>query len=413
MPEQPNVVIVGASLAGAKAAEALREQGFAGSIVLVGDETVRPYERPPLSKEYLQGKAEQNTIFVHDPDWYAGHDVDLRLGTAVNAIDRGRHDVVLADGERIPYDKLLLATGASPRRLPVPGAETDGVLYLRRLEDSDRIRETLGRVSRLAIIGAGWIGLEVAAAARIADVQVTVVEIAAQPLLAVLGPQIAPVFAGLHREHGVDLRLGVGVDEITGRDGAVTGLQLADGEHVDAEAVLIGVGAAPNTQLAADAGLAVSDGIVVDASLRTSDPDIYAAGDVALAYHPLIGKHIRVEHWANALNQPATAAAAMLGHEDAQYTTLPYFYTDQYDLGMEYTGYVEPDGYDDVVVRGDLGTREFIAFWLHEGRVLAGMNVNIWDVTDPIQDLIRSGKQIDIARLADPNVPLPDVAGAP
>jgi 3-phenylpropionate/trans-cinnamate dioxygenase ferredoxin reductase component len=413
MPEHPNVVIVGASLAGAKAAEALREQGFAGRIVLVGDETVRPYERPPLSKEYLQGKAEQNTIFVHDPDWYPGHDVDLRLGATVDAIDRGRHDVVLADGERIPYDKLLLSTGASPRRLPVPGAEADGVLYLRRVEDSDRIKETLGRVSRLAIVGAGWIGLEVAAAARIADVEVTVVEIAAQPLLAVLGPQIAPVFAGLHREHGVDLRLGVGVDEITGQDGAVTGLQLADGGHVDAEAVLVGVGAAPNTQLAADAGLAVSDGIVVDASLRTSDPDIYAAGDVALAYHPLLGKHIRVEHWANALNQPATAAAAMLGHEDAQYTTLPYFYTDQYDLGMEYTGYVEPDGYDDVVVRGDLGTREFIAFWLHDGRVLAGMNVNIWDVTDPIQDIIRSGKRVDTARLADPDVPLPDVAGAP
>ncbi|EWM19169.1 NAD(P)/FAD-dependent oxidoreductase [Kutzneria sp. 744] len=412
MSAQQAFVIIGAGLAGAKAAEALRDQEIDGRITLIGDETSRPYERPPLSKDYLQGKVERNTIFVHQPGWYAGHDVDLRLGTTVHAIDRDRHEVVLDGGERVRYDKLLIATGASPRRLPLPGANAEQVHYLRHVEDCDRLREVLRTVSRIAIIGAGWIGLEVASAARAADVAVTVVEVASLPLLRVLGPQIAPMFADLHRGHDVDLRLGVGVEEITSAGGAVTGLRLADGTAVEADAVLVGVGATPNTQLAADAGLEVTDGIVVDASLRTSDPDIFAAGDVARAYHPLLGRHIRVEHWANALNQPATAAVAMLG-QDARFDALPYFYTDQYDLGMEYTGYTETDGYDQVVVRGDLQRREFIAFWLRERRVLAGMNVNIWDVTDTIQALIRARTPVDTTRLADPTVPLADLAPAP
>jgi 3-phenylpropionate/trans-cinnamate dioxygenase ferredoxin reductase component len=403
-------VIVGASLAGAKAAEALREEGFDGPLVLIGEESERPYERPPLSKDYLLGKAERETIYVHQQSWYAEHDVDLRLGARVTGLDPAAGEAALADGSRVAYDKLLLATGSSPRRLPVPGADADGVLYLRRVSDSDQIRAAFQTASRIAVIGAGWIGLETAAAARAAGVEVTVLEAAELPLLRVLGREVAQVFAGLHRDHGVDLRFGVQVDEITGSGGRADGVRLADGSHVPADVVIVGIGITPNIQLAEAAGLEVGNGIVTDARLRSSDPDIYAAGDVANAYHPLLGRHIRVEHWANALNQPQAAARAMLG-QDAAYDLVPYFYTDQYDLGMEYAGYVEPGGYDQVVFRGDVERREFIAFWLAAGRVLAGMNVNIWDVNDAIQAIVRGGRTVDTGRLTDPDVPLEEFTG--
>ena len=405
MPASDTFIIAGGGLAGAKAAEALREQGFDGRIMLASEEDIRPYERPPLSKEYLQGKVGQDTIFVHPPDWYDAHGVELLPGTAVTRIDRGSREVTLSGGRHLAYSKLLLATGSIPRRLPLPGADADRVLYLRRVEDSDRIRDTFTTASRVIIIGAGWIGLEVAAAARLAGVEVTILERAELPLLHVLGPQVAAVFADLHREHGVDLRLGVRVAEITNSGGKATGARLADGTRIGADAVIVGIGAAPQTRLAEAAGLDVRDGVATDASLRTSDPAIYAAGDIANAFHPLLGRHIRVEHWANALHQPATAAAAMLGR-DAAYDRVPYFYTDQYDLGMEYAGYAGPGGYDQVAFRGDAGKRGFIAFWLSGGRVVAGMNVNIWDVNDAIQALIRSGRPADPARLADPAVPL-------
>jgi 3-phenylpropionate/trans-cinnamate dioxygenase ferredoxin reductase subunit len=402
-------VIVGGSLAGAKAAEALREQGFDGPVVVIGEESERPYERPPLSKDYLLGKAERATIYVHPPGWYAEHDVDLRLGVAVTSIDRTSHQVSLADGSTAGYAKLLLATGSSPRWLPVPGADLDGVLYLRSVGDSDRIKAAIQDASRVAVIGAGWIGLETAAAARAAGAEVTVLEMMELPLQRVLGRQVARVFAGLHADNGVDLRGGVQVSEITG-SGRADGVRLADGKHVPADVVIVGVGITPNTQLASAAGLEVDNGIWVNAQLRSSDPDIFAAGDVANAFHPLLGKHIRVEHWANALNQPQAAAKAMLG-QDASYDLVPYFYTDQYDLGMEYAGYVEPDGYDEVVFRGDVAGREFIAFWLGDGgRVLAGMNVNIWDVNDAIQALVRSKRPVDVTALRDPETPLESLA---
>ncbi|MGP3981006.1 NAD(P)/FAD-dependent oxidoreductase [Streptomyces sp. KR80] len=411
MPTQPAFVIVGASLAGAKAAEALREHGFDGRIQLIGDEDEPPYERPPLSKGYLQGSKARDTIFVHDLQWYADHDIDLLLGTEATAIDRERREVTTSRGNRIGYDRLLLATGASPRHLPVPGADLDGVLYLRRVGDCEAIQRTFQSSSRIVLVGGGWIGLEVAAAARTADVDVTILEAGEMPLLRLLGPQIAPVFADLHREHDVDLRLGAHVTEILGEDRRASGVRLADGTRINAEAVIVGIGAIPNTQLAAGTGLRVDNGVVVDASLSTSDPDIYAVGDLANAFHPMLGKHIRVEHWANALNQPDTAAQSMLGKR-ALYDRVPYFFTDQYDLGMEYAGYAEPGQYDDVVVRGDLGRREFIAFWLADGRVLAGMNVNIWDVTEPIQELVRSGNRVDRRGLADLDVPLDQTATA-
>ena len=398
-------VIVGASLAGAKAAETLREEGFDGPLVLIGEETERPYERPPLSKDYLLGKAERETIYVHPAGWYAERDVELRLDTTVTGVDPAAREVRLADGGRVRYAKLLLATGSTPRRLPVPGAESDGVLYLRRVADSDRIRATFQTASRVVVTGAGWIGLETAAAARAAGVEVTILERGELPLLRVLGREAAQVFAGLHHDHGVDLRFGVQVAEITASGGRAGGVRLADGSYVPADAVIVGIGITPNIQLAEAAGLKTGDGIITDARLRTSDPDIYAAGDVANAYHPLLGRRIRVEHWYNALHQPQAAAKAMLG-QDVAYDRVPYFYTDQYDLGMEYAGYTEPGGYDQVVFRGDVQGREFTAFWLGGGRVLAGMNVNVWDVNETIQAIVRGGRVLDPARLADPDVPL-------
>ena len=404
-------VIVGAGLAGAKAAQALREQGFDGSVTVVGDETQRPYERPPLSKEYLTGAAELDTVYVHDEAWYDEHDVDLRLGTSVTRIDRDARQVETTTGDRIDYAKLLLATGSRPRRLALPGGDAQGVHYLRRIDDSQRIKDMIASTSHLLVIGGGWIGLEVASAARNAGVDVTIVEMAALPLLGALGPELAQVFADLHTEHGVTLRTDVGVERITTAGGVATGARLTDGTELDAEAVVVGIGAVPNVGLADEAGLNVNDGVLADAALRTSDPHIVVAGDIARAEHPLLGRRIRVEHWANALNQPAVAAASMLGRE-ARYDELPYFFTDQYDLGMEYHGYVEPGGYDDVVFRGDRAGREFIAFWLAGGRVLAGMNVNVWDVGEPIKALIRSGTPVDTDRLADVQVPLEDLTSS-
>ena len=411
MPNPESIVIVGASLAGARAAEALRGLGYEGPVVLVGEESDLPYERPPLSKGYLTGRAERDSVFVHERSWYDDHGIELRLGVAAAGVDRAGHEVELADGERLRYGALLLATGSRPRPLPVPGGDLEGVMYLRRLGDSDRIKDAFsGDAKHVVIIGAGWIGMETAAAAREAGNDVAIVEQFELPLLRVLGPEMAQVFADLHREHGVELHLGVGVAQIGARDDRVATVRLDDGTELAADVVIAGVGIAPAVELAQQAGLDVDNGIVVDEHLRTSDADIYAAGDVANAYHPLLGRRIRVEHWANALNQPAVAAAAMLGR-DAVYDRMPYFYTDQYDLGMEYTGYVEPGGYDQVIVRGDAAGREFVAFWMSEGRVLAGMNVNVWDVTDPIKALIRDRVVVDVARLADPAIPLDELAG--
>src|SRR5215469_7042451 len=410
MSNDQGMVIVGASLAGARAAETLREEGYGGPLRLVGAEDEIPYERPPLSKDYLMGKHGRDKIYVRPREWYREHEVDLRLGTTVTAIDAAARQVVLGRGDRLGYDKLLLATGSSPRRLPVPGADLDGVHYLRTVADSDRIRAAIEAASRVAVIGAGWIGLETTAAARTAGADVTVLEAAELPLLRVLGSEVAEVFARLHAEHSVDLRFSVQVAEITGANGKADGVRLADGTRVDADVVLVGIGITPNTELATAAGLTVDNGIITDARLRTSDPDIFAAGDVANALHPLLGKHIRVEHWANARHQPVAAARAMLG-QDVSYDRVPYFYTDQYDLGMEYAGYVEPGEYAEVVFRGDVPAREFIAFWLAgDGRVLAGMNVNVWDVSESIAALVRLGAKVSAGALADPSVPLESLA---
>jgi 3-phenylpropionate/trans-cinnamate dioxygenase ferredoxin reductase subunit len=405
MTTSSTFAIIGGGLAGAKAAEALRDKDFGGHVVLFAAEEHLPYERPPLSKEYLAGKKTLGDFTVHTSAWYRDHHIELQLGTEVSAIDRAAHTLSLPDGGSQGYDKLLMATGSRSRRPPIPGADADGVHYLRTIDDAAALNSVLTEASSLAIVGGGWIGLEVAAGARNRGVDVTIVEMAELPLIGALGREVGAVFAKLHRDHGVDLRLGASVEEITTSNGKATGLRLGDGSTVSADAVLVAVGAAANTALAERAGLAMGDGgVLVDASLRTSDPDIYAVGDIAAAAHPLFGVRIRTEHWANALKQPAIAVAGMLDNP-GEYDELPYFFTDQYDLGMEYVGHA-PD-YQRVVFRGDVDGREFAAFWLDaDNRVLAGMNVNIWEGLDDIKSVIRSRTPVDPDRLADPKQPL-------
>lgn len=398
-------VVVGAGLAGAGAVRTLREEGFEGPVTLLGQEPHPPYERPALSKGYLQGTQDRDSVFVHPRQWYAEQGIELRTGATVVGVAPGTREVALGDGTRISYTALLLATGATPRHLPIPGTDLRGVLHLRTLDDAERLREAIGAARRVALVGGGWIGLEVAAAARLAGREVTVLEQGALPLVGVLGPRIAEVFAGLHREHGVDVRTGVRVESLLGAGGEVSGVRLADGGIVPADLVLVAVGASPSTALARSMGLAVDGGILVDASLRSSDPHVFAAGDVASAQHPVLGARIRVEHWANALHQGPAAARSMLG-QAVTYDRLPYFYTDQYDLGMEYTGHVAPDTPTEVVLRGDLAAREFIAFWTSGERVLAAMAVNTWDTMPALQDLIASRRPVDHGRLADPGVTL-------
>ncbi|MCT9933651.1 FAD-dependent oxidoreductase [Planotetraspora sp. A-T 1434] len=409
-------VIIGAGLAGAKAAETLREEGFGGKIVLIGAEGERPYERPPLSKGYLQGATDLEKVYVHESGWYAAHDVDLRLGTTATGIDPRGHLVHLDKGESQPYDKLLIATGATPRPLAVDGGDLEGVHYLRTVADSKALREAFAGGGRVVVVGAGWIGLETAAAARQAGCEVTVVAPGPAPLHRTLGTEVGEIFAAVHRAHGVEFRLGTSVSVLRGRSG-VSEVVTTAGEVLPADHVVAGIGATPNVELGRSAGLEVADGIVVDASLRTSDPDIYAAGDVAEADNPLLGRRIRVEHWANALNGGPAAARAMLGQE-VVYDRVPYFYTDQFDLGMEFSG--DLSGHDKVVFRGDPALKDgaipgFLVFWVtNDGRVLAGMNVNIWDVTDKIQALVRAGQAggaVDLGRLADPEIPLSDLLG--
>ncbi|MDQ0961934.1 3-phenylpropionate/trans-cinnamate dioxygenase ferredoxin reductase subunit [Streptomyces sp. B4I13] len=408
-------VIVGGGLAGAKAAETLRAEGFTGRVILICDERDHPYERPPLSKGYLLGKEPRESVFVHEPAWYAQNDIELHLGQTVDAIDRTAKTVRFGDdGTLAHYDKLLLATGAEPRRLDIPGTDLAGVHHLRRLAHAERLKGVLAALGRdnghIVIAGAGWIGLEIAAAAREYGAEVTVVEPEPTPLYGVLGPELGSVFADLHREHGVRFHFGARLTEIVGQDGMVLAARTDDGQEHPAHDVLAAIGAAPRTALAEAAGLEMTDrvhggGVAVDTTLRTSDPDIYAAGDVASFPHGLFDTRLRVEHWANALNGGPAAARAMLGKEVA-YDRVPYFFSDQYDLGMEYSGWAPPGTYDEVVIRGDAAKREFIAFWVKSGRVLAGMNVNVWDVTEPIQKLVTARTPVDTEALADPHVPL-------
>jgi 3-phenylpropionate/trans-cinnamate dioxygenase ferredoxin reductase subunit len=416
---RPTFVIVGASLAGARAAETLRSEGFTGRVVLIGEEIDRPYERPPLSKGYLLGTEERDKVFVHDASWYAEHDVELLLGRRVTGLDRRRRTVLLDGVEQIGYDKLLLATGSRVRPLDVPGASLAEVRYLRTLDEAEALLPRLRAGAQLVVVGSGWIGLEVAAAAVGHGCRVTVVERDTLPLRRVLGDELGTIYRDLHAAHGVEFRFDVEVNEFGSLDEErLSHVVLDDRTELPADLVLVAIGIRPNVELAEAAGLPVDDGIVTDAALRTTDEDVYACGDVAAFHHPLLDTRIRVEHWANALHGGPAAARSMLG-QPVSYDRLPYFFSDQYDLGMEYAGWVRPHGYDRVVFRGDPTIRpgaapEFVAFWIKDGRVLAGMNANVWDVQDDIQALVRAGhagKAVDLERLADPATPLAELVG--
>jgi 3-phenylpropionate/trans-cinnamate dioxygenase ferredoxin reductase subunit len=401
-------VIVGASLAGAKAAETLREERFEGRVVLVGAEEERPYERPPLSKEYLRGEAGRDKVSIHEEGFYEEHDIELRLGRAAVGLDTASCELELDGGERLRYDRLLLTTGAEPLRLQIPGAELEGVFYLRSVQDSDALRERIDRGGAVVVVGAGWIGAELAASARQRGVDVTVVEPASLPLERVLGTEVGAIYRDIHADNGVRMLLGTGVEAFEGK-GTVERVRTSDGRLVECDFVVVGVGVQPRTGLAAAAGLAISNGVLVDERLRATAPGVFAAGDVANAVHPFYGEPVRVEHWANALNQGPAAARNMLGQSVA-YDRLPYFFSDQYDVGMEYSGYAR--GCDRVVLRGDPAAREFVAFWMFQDRVMAGMNVNIWDVTDPIKRLIGERIAVEDRQLADTDLPLDQLTSA-
>jgi 3-phenylpropionate/trans-cinnamate dioxygenase ferredoxin reductase component len=399
------LAIVGASLAGAKAAEAARGAGYDDRIVLIGDEPDPPYERPPLSKAVLRGEADPDSARVHDPAFYTAHAVERIVDRAIS-LDVAARRVELADGPSVAFSQAILTTGASPRRLAVAGSELAGVHHLRTVADATALRDAIRRAGRVAVIGAGWIGSEVTASARQVGAEVVLIDPAPTPLHHLLGDRLGGVFRDLHAEHGVSLRLGAGVAALRGRT-AVEAVVLDDGTVEAADVVVVGIGVAPCTELAdRAAGIDVDDGIVVDQHLETTVAGIFAAGDVASAWHPHYRRRLRVEHWANALNQGVTAGRNAAGAGTA-YTRLPYFFSDQYDLGLEYVGHHHPE--DALVVRGDLGGRKFIALWHRDGVVSAGMSVNVWDVVDELKAIIETGTVHDPAGLGDVDVPLPQL----
>ncbi len=405
MSEQ-TFVIVGASLTGATAAAALRERDADARIILIGAEQERPYERPPLSKEYLRGDEKASRPYVHDEGYYAEHDIDLRSGTTVSAVDPSARTVTLDGGETLSYDKLLLATGSANKQLPVPGADLPGVVQLRTLAESDALQAAAKQAAKVAVIGAGWIGSEVAATVRELGADVTIIAPEEYPLERVLGAEVGAIYRDLQSEHGITQHYRAGVERIEGDDRA-TGVRLEDGTLVEADLVVVGVGVRPRVELAEAAGLDVEGGVLTDEYLATSADGVYAAGDIANAWHPVLQQRIRVEHWANARSQGEWAARNMLG-EQAAYEKIPYFFSDQFDLGMEYNGYAP--SWDRVVIRGDATKREFLAFWLQDGKVIAGMNANIWDAGDDIKALVKPRATVDPDRLADTSVPLSELA---
>ncbi len=369
MPD--SIVIIGAGQAAIKAIETLRASGYDGAIVLVGDETAPPYQRPPLSKAYLAGAIEAHRLFFKADSFYATNNVDLRLGLRATAIHPAEHRVSLSDGTRLSYSKLLLATGTRARALSLPGADLDGVATLRSIADVDAIRERLKQSQTLIVIGGGYIGLEVAAVARKSGHDVTVLEGRERVMARVVSPHISGFFEKLHRDNGVDLRMQAAIANIAGTD-RVTGVALTDGTMLKADIVLAAVGAQPNTELAEDAGLAVQDGIIVDASARTSAPDIYAAGDCTRFPSPRYGRDIRLESVQNAIDQAKIAAQAMLGETPA-YDPVPWFWSDQYDIKLQIAGL--SDGYDRTSVEPAPGNGFSVSYY-KDDRLIAVDAVN-------------------------------------
>ncbi|MPY77682.1 MAG: NAD(P)/FAD-dependent oxidoreductase [Actinophytocola sp.] len=398
MSEPHRIVIVGAGLAGATAAITLRKKGYSGDLLLLGAEQHRPYELPALSKSVLLHDTDEPD-WVADENYYVKHGIDLRRGVQVTRVELGARTLTDVVGAEHGFDRLLLATGSRPRTLDVPGADLPGIATLRTIDDALDLRAAIEDAQDVLVIGAGWIGCEAAAAARSAGADVTVVE--PQPLpLTSLGDDVATVFRDMHADHGVRWRLATSVTGFFGEE-QVEGAELSDGSQVAADVVLLAVGAAPRSDLARTAGLELADdgGVDVDAGLRSAAPAIYAAGDVAAHFHPRYGRRIRVEHWANAKWQGEHVAGNLLG-EHEPYTATPYFFTDQYDLGCEYRGLADPD-LDELVVRGDLARREFIAFWRRAGRVTSAMNVNMWDDVDALRTLVDERAEATAERLRD------------
>jgi 3-phenylpropionate/trans-cinnamate dioxygenase ferredoxin reductase component len=405
-------VVVGPGVAGVRAAESLRKDGVDGRVILIGDEPDQPYERPELSKGYLAGHKQLDELKIRGDGWYAEQGVELMLGRAVRSLDRVSRTIVLDDGEHVGYDRLLLAPGSAPKRLDLPGAGVEGVHYLRRLGDSGAIRAAIGAAASgggpIVVIGAGWIGLEVAAVARQAGADVTVLESGPAPLARVIGAEAGERFAQLHRAHGTRVRSGVRIARITGSS-SVTGVELDDGSVVPAAAVIVGIGVLPNTALAASSGLPVEDGILVDASLRTPDPRIWAAGDAANCENTWVGARLRVDHFATAEEQGTFAGHGMAGSHET-WGVAPYFWSDQYDTGLEYRGWADP-ATSHLVMRGDDGSQQWAAFWLDaDGRIQAGLHVNCWDDAGALRELVSDRRLVVPRRLADPAIPLAEVS---
>ena len=403
------IVVVGGGLAAGTVVTELREGGYDGPLAVYTDEAHPPYERPPLSKDFLLDKGPLTAALVHPEEWYAEHRVDLHTSTPVTAIDPAHHQLTAA-GATSSYSTLVLATGSRARHLPLADDTGAEVHYLRQWDDAERLRAALTEGSRLAIIGGGWIGLEVASAARKHGVEVVILEMAPQPLHAVLGDEVASLFADLHRAHGVDLRTSVKIGAIRSTG---TGVEIdIDDDTVTVDRLVVGIGAVPDVTLAEAAGLTVdrqSGGVRTDARLRTSAEGVYAAGDIANADHPVLGHPLRVEHWDTAIQHGKVVAQNLLGNQ-TEHDALPYFFTDQYDLGMEYVGNPGPEGFDRVVVRGTPGGDDggtYTAWWLRGGTVVAGMQVNDWDATDHIRRVV--GTDVDRDRLSDESVALEDL----
>ena len=399
MTVRPRFAIVGAGLAGHSAATTLREAGFDGEIVLIGDEAARPYERPPLSKQFLQGKKLLDELFFHSLEQYAEHGIELRLGRHATALDVARQQLTLDDGEIVAYDKLLLTTGASPIRLRQPGFDLPGVHYLRTLTDAAELGEQLRQSGRhVVVIGAGFIGSEVAASARMLGNEVTLIDLLPLPMVTALGETLGELFAEVHRRQGVVLRMQSRVDELRG-EGRVEEAILADGERITCDLVVVGVGVRPNVELAKQAGIETDNGIVVNEFSETSAPNVYAAGDVAHWWHPGHGRRFRVEHYDNAGEHGAAAARSMLGLSEP-FIPLPYFWSDQYDINLQYVGY--PEAWDQLVLRGDLAEFAVTAFFLSHGQVCAAATINRPRELRSVRRLCEARAVIDPVTLADP-----------
>ncbi|MCL3819421.1 NAD(P)/FAD-dependent oxidoreductase [Aeromicrobium wangtongii] len=403
MTSHETFVIVGANLAGGRAAESLRLRGFAGRVVLVGEEPYGPYERPPLSKQVLKGTMTPDDTLLRPTEGWESSGVELLTGRRITRLLPSESRVELDDGRALAADKVLLCTGARVRRLAVEGADLAGVHYLRTLEDALAVRERLLPGAPVVVIGAGFIGAEVAASAREVGCEVTLVELAPLPMSRVLGDDIAAAYVRFHRDRGVDVRTGVGVDRIEGTGGEVRAVVTTDGARLEASLVVIGVGIAPADELARAAGIAVDNGIVVDEFCQTSNPAVLAAGDVANAPNALMGRRVRFEHWQNAQNQAVAAAGTMLG-EQVEFCELPWFWSDQFDLGLQLTG--DPSSGDRVVVRGAIEDADFCAFYLADGAMVGAVALNRPRELRAAMGLVRRRAVIELDALADAMVDL-------